>query len=120
MTHMMTRSRGLAMAVAMLLFAGGNSGEAAAPAGAALPVPPLVNECAPGIRGGRLVLSTFGDPKTFNPIASNEGSSEDIYRFIFSSLLTLDMPSQKMLPSLAEKWSVAADQITAQYKDGTG
>jgi peptide/nickel transport system substrate-binding protein len=90
--------------------------QTAAAADAPLPVPPLVNECAPGIRGGRLVLSTFGDPKTFNPIASNEGSSEDIYRFIFSSLLTLDAPSQKMLPGLADKWSVAADQKTWTFK----
>lgn len=96
----------------MLLFVSGKRAEGAAPAGAALPVPPLVNDCAPGIRGGRLVLSTFGDPKTFNPIASNEGTSEDIYRFIFASLLTLDLPSQKMLPGLAHKWSVAADQKT--------
>ena len=113
----MTRTKNCSLclaiaAVAMLLFVSGKRAEGAAPAGAALPVPPLVNDCAPGIRGGRLVLSTFGDPKTFNPIASNEGTSEDIYRFIFASLLTLDLPSQKMLPGLAHKWSVAADQKT--------
>lgn len=77
-----------------------------------LPQPPCVYDCEPGVRGGRLVIATFGDPKTFNPIASNEGTSEDIYRFIFASLLTLDLPSQKMLPGLAHKWSVAADQKT--------
>lgn len=102
--------------LATLLIMGTHGAVEAAPAEAPLPVPPLVNDCSPGIRGGRLVLSTFGDPKTFNPIASNEGSSEDIYRFIFSSLLTMDMPSQKMLPSLAESWSVAADQVTWTFK----
>jgi len=117
----MTRTKSCSLclaiaAVAMLLFVSGKRAEGAAPAGAALPVPPLVNDCAPGIRGGRLVLSTFGDPKTFNPIASNEGTSEDIYRFIFASLLTLDLPSQKMLPGLAHKWSVAADQKTWTFQ----
>lgn len=117
----MTRTKNCSLclaiaAVAMLLFVSGKRAEGAPPAGAALPVPPLVNDCAPGIRGGRLVLSTFGDPKTFNPIASNEGTSEDIYRFIFASLLTLDLPSQKMLPGLAHKWSVAADQKTWTFQ----
>lgn len=102
----------LALTGALTLLFVGTASAADAP----LPVPPLVNDCSPGIRGGRFVLSTFGDPKTFNPIASNEGSSEDIYRFLFSSLLTLDMPSQKMLPSLADKWSVAADQKTWTFK----
>ena len=40
-----------------------------------LPDPPLVADCHPGIPGGRLVLSTFADPKTFNPITANEQSS---------------------------------------------
>ena len=103
------------VAVATLLFTD-TSTFAATPAQGPLPVPPLVAECSPGVRGGRLVMSTFGDPKTFNPIASNEGSSEDIYRFIFASLLTLDMQTQKMLPGLADKWSVAADQKTWTFK----
>lgn len=103
------------VAVATLLFTDTNT-FAAAPAQGPLPVPPLVAECPPGVPGGRLVISTFGDPKTFNPIASNEGSSEDIYRFIFESLLKMDMPSQKMLPGLADKWSVAADQKTWTFK----
>lgn len=114
---MKTNSLCLCLAGALALLVAGckkNEASSSAPTQVqgALPVPPLVAECAPGVRGGRLVISTFGDPKTFNPIASNEGSSEDIYRFIFASLLTLDMPSQKMLPNLAEKWSVAADQKT--------
>jgi hypothetical protein len=41
----------------------------------ALPEPPLVADCAPGILGGRLIISSFGDPKTFNPITANEQSS---------------------------------------------
>ncbi len=115
---MKTHSLYLTVAAAALLFSGCKQEKTATTTTAqgALPVPPLVNDCAPGIRGGRLVLSTFGDPKTFNPIASNEGTSEDIYRFIFASLLTLDLPSQKMLPGLAHKWSVAADQKTWTFQ----
>src|SRR5208283_3024354 len=49
-----------------------------------LPDPPLVADCAPGIRGGRLVIAEPGDPQTFNPITANESSSQDIYRFFFA------------------------------------
>lgn len=115
---MKTSSLRLLLAVVAMLFltAARPSTAAPAPAQGLLPVPPLVADCSPGVRGGRLVMSTFGDPKTFNPIASNEGSSEDIYRFLFASLLNLDMATQKMLPSLAHAWSVAADQKTWTFK----
>ena len=41
-----------------------------------LPNPPLLANCSPGIPGGRLVVATFGEPKTFNPITANENSSQ--------------------------------------------
>ena len=40
-----------------------------------LPDPPAVADCAPGIRGGRLVVAVYRDPKTFNPITAEETSS---------------------------------------------
>jgi len=66
----------------------------------------------PGIRGGRLTVSTFADPKTFNPITANESSSIDILRFLFASLLNADATTQKPLPGLAQSWSVAPDNKT--------
>jgi len=77
-----------------------------------LPDPPLVADCQPGIRGGRLVLSTFVDPKTFNPITGNEQSSADIYRFLFSSLLGYDPNTQEVSPGLADWWTNAPDNKT--------
>lgn len=81
-----------------------------------LPEPPLVAKCEPGTYGGRLVIATFGDPKSFNPITANEGSSQDIYRFVFSGLTTLDEETQIVGPSLAESWTVEADQKTWTFK----
>ena len=81
-----------------------------------LPDPPLVASCEPGVRGGRLVVATFGDPKTFNPITANEGSSQDILRFLFAGLVNLDAPTQNITPALAESWSVAPDQKTWTFK----
>jgi peptide/nickel transport system substrate-binding protein len=77
-----------------------------------LPEPPLVADCAPGILGGRLVVATFGDPKTFNPITANEQSSEEIYRHLFASLLGYDPIKQEVEPGLAVSWTNASDGMT--------
>jgi peptide/nickel transport system substrate-binding protein len=82
-----------------------------------LPTPPLVVEdIEPGTRGGRLVIATFGDPKTFNPITANEQSSRDIYRFLFAALLSFDEAKQEVSPGLAESWTVGEDQKTFTFK----
>jgi len=92
----------------------GTPGTTAAPI--PLPEPPLVAKCEPGIPGGRLVIATFGDPKTYNPITANESSSEDIYRFLFAGLMGFDSTTQTAEPGLAESWSVAADNVTWTFK----
>ena len=73
-------------------------------------------DCAPGIPGGRLVIATFGDPKTFNPITANEQSSEEIYRHLFAALLGFDWPSQEVTPGLAESWTNSPDGKTWTFK----
>src|SRR5579872_4855623 len=74
-----------------------------------LPSPPMVAPCEPGRRGGRLVIATFGEPKTFNPITANETSSTDIILRINGSLVNVDSPTQEVLPGMAESWSVEPD-----------
>lgn len=102
-------------AAAIFCFSG--CGKKSAPAGNSavnypLPDPPLVADCNPGIRGGRLIMSTFVDPKTFNAITGNEQSSADIYRFLFSSLLGYDPNTQEVSPGLADWWTNAPDNKT--------
>lgn len=77
-----------------------------------LPEPPLVSDCEPGIRGGRLIIATFGDPKTFNPITENEQSSSDIIRLLFNSLMGFDWRTQQASPGLAASYKVEEDQKT--------
>ena len=81
-------------------------------ANAPLPEPPLVAKCQPGVRGGRLMVASFADPKTFNPITANESSSQDIYRFLFATLLGYDTPSQSVEPGLADWWTNSPDGKT--------
>lgn len=77
-----------------------------------LPEPPLVSDCEPGIHGGRLIIATFGDPKTFNPITQNEQSSSDIIRLLFNSLMGFDWRTQQATPGLAASYKVEEDQKT--------
>ncbi len=92
-----------------------------------LPEPPLAAPCQPGIPGGKLVIATFGDPKTFNPITANEQSSIDISRFLFASLLGFDWPNQQPEQGLADWWTNSPDGKTwtfhlrknLRWSDGT-
>ena len=77
-----------------------------------LPNPPLLANCSPGIPGGRLVVATFGEPKTFNPITANENSSQEIYRFLFASLLGDDPVTQQVEAGLADSWTNLPDGKT--------
>jgi peptide/nickel transport system substrate-binding protein len=81
-----------------------------------LPDPPLIVSCEPGVRGGRLVIATYRDPKTFNPITKEESSSDVIVRHLFWSLCNFDQVNQEPVPGLAESWQVAADKKTWTFK----
>ncbi len=81
-----------------------------------LPDPPVVVDCEPGIRGGRLIVSEIGDPKTFNYITANEESSVDICRFMFWGLLNMDEPTQTVKPGLAEFWTNSPDGKTWTFR----
>jgi peptide/nickel transport system substrate-binding protein len=81
-----------------------------------LPEPTLLADCNPGIPGGRLIVSTFGEPKTFNPITANENSSQEIYRFLFATLLGFDPIKQEIEPGLAESWTNLPDGKTWTFK----
>ncbi len=81
-----------------------------------LPDPPVVVDCHAGVRGGRLIISEIGDPKTFNYITANEESSIDICRFMFWNLLNIDEPTQKVKPGLAEFWTNSPDGKTWTFR----
>jgi peptide/nickel transport system substrate-binding protein len=78
--------------------------------------PPYVTQCEPGVRGGRLVLVDFGDPKTFNPIMTTDSSSRQLVNMMFGGLTAKDHVTQEVKPGLAESWSVADDQKTWTFK----
>ncbi len=92
-----------------------------------LPEEPAVIEAPSlGRHGGRFVLGSIQNPRTFNAIMANEQSSNDIAERAFARLTDYDNVQQKGIPWLAKSWEVAPDQLTwtfhlrkgAQFSDG--
>ncbi len=59
--------------------------------------------------GGTLVLATSSDPKTFNDIVSTDANSGAITAMLFEGLTTADPFTLKVIPHLAESWTVSPD-----------
>jgi peptide/nickel transport system substrate-binding protein len=66
----------------------------------------------------RLVLSVLSDPKTFNPVLSQE--SPNIFTFTFEGLTTTDGVTGETVPALAESWEIADEGkiLTFTLRDG--
>ena len=61
----------------------------------------------------RLVSSVLSDPKTFNPILSQE--SPNIFSFTFEGLTTTDAITGDTVPALAESWEMSEDGQTLVF-----
>lgn len=80
-----------------------------------------------GKRGGRFVMGTLGEPKSFNPITSSESSSSDFIVRMFQGLTWINMYTNKVEPLLAEKWERSDDGLVytfhlrkdVKFNDGT-
>jgi peptide/nickel transport system substrate-binding protein len=76
--------------------------------------------------GGTLNISLQGDPVTLDPSTSTVGYERHVYQSIYDKLVELDA-SGKMVPMLAEKWSISDDKKTytfnlrqgVKFQDGT-
>jgi len=106
----------LAAIAAAILFSGCSKESVTTDSQSPLPLPPAVSAADPGVRGGRLMLSTVGTPVTFNPLAANDSASADICQLLFSSLVRMDFAAQEIRPGLAETWGVAPDGKTWTFK----
>ena len=62
-----------------------------------------------GQRGGKLVLSTITDPKSFNPIVAQETSTTQITGYIFEGLTRTHPVTLEVLGNLAKSWEVSSD-----------
>ena len=68
-----------------------------------------------GTPGGEIVLATFSDPKSFNPITSTETSTSDFTALMFEGLLTRNGVTLEMEPNLAERWDMSEDGMSWMF-----
>lgn len=60
-----------------------------------------------GSYGGKLILATISDPKSFNPIVAKETSTTAITGYLFEGLTTTDGITLEVEPNLAKSWDVS-------------
>ena len=61
----------------------------------------------------RIVFSSLGDPKTFNPALSQE--YPNVFLYTFEGLTTLDGITGDVIPALAESWDLSEDGQTFTF-----
>ncbi len=67
---------------------------------------------AVGKTGGEIILSTFSDPKSFNPITATETSTSEFTQYMYEGLVRINGVSRLPEPSLARSWDISADGLT--------
>ena len=74
----------------------------------------------PGAQGGRLVVALRAEPKTLNPLQSNDASSREVISQMTADLIHINRYSQQLEPGLAKSWAVSADGLhyTLQLRQG--
>src|SRR5918993_4924533 len=77
--------------------------------------PYVIDAPSVGRHGGRFVIGSIQNPRTFNSMMANEQSSSDITERTFATLTEYDNASQKSIPWLAKSWEVAPDGLTWTY-----
>ena len=78
---------------------------------------PVVVTATPGEpvqKGGTIIYCDFSDAETLNPILFSDESSDMVCQMIFNALVQLDEQGTVM-PDLAERWEVSADQKVFTY-----
>ncbi len=80
----------------------------------------LVTNNKPGTYGGNLVVALRSEPKTLNPVISNDASSREVLAQTTADLIHVNRNSQQSEPALARSWKVSSDGLhyTLQLRKG--
>ena len=74
--------------------------------------PSTTSSFAPSPRhGGKIVLATISDPKSFNPIVAKETSTTAVTNLIFEGLTKTNGVTTEVEPSLASSWDISEDGL---------
>lgn len=80
----------------------------------------LVALCAPSYAAKTLVYCSEGSPENFTPALNTTGTSFDAARPVYNQLIEFERGTTKVVPSLAESWTVSDDgkEITFKLRKG--
>jgi peptide/nickel transport system substrate-binding protein len=80
----------------------------------------LVTDNAIGKPGGSLMVGLRSEPKTLNPVISNDASSRQVLSQLTADLIHINRSSQQSEPALASSWKASADGLhyTLQLRKG--
>jgi peptide/nickel transport system substrate-binding protein len=65
-----------------------------------------------GRRGGRLVVSLRGEPKTLNPLIAADARSREVIGVMQADLVHINRTTQLTEPALAKSWKVSRDGLS--------
>lgn len=65
-----------------------------------------------GTHGGEIILSSFSDPKSFNPITSTEVTTSEFTSYMYEGLVTINGVTLIPEPHLADSWETSSDGLT--------
>jgi peptide/nickel transport system substrate-binding protein len=65
-----------------------------------------------GMAGGEIVLSTFTDPQSFNPITSIDAATIGFSSYLYEGLVHVNPVTFKTEPGLAQSWDESNDGLT--------
>ncbi len=68
-----------------------------------------------GTPGGEIILSTFSDPKSFNPITSTEVTTSEFTSYMYEGLTTANGVTLEPEAHLADSWETSADGLTWKF-----
>jgi len=68
-----------------------------------------------GTMGGEIILSSFSDPKSFNPVTSTEVTTSEFTGYIYEGLIHINGVTMKPEPGLASSWKVSPDGLTWDF-----
>jgi peptide/nickel transport system substrate-binding protein len=80
----------------------------------------LVIDTPAGISGGNLVVGLRSEPKTLNPLFSNDSSSREVLAQTTADLIHINRGSQEPEAALATSWKVSSDgrRYTVELRKG--
>lgn len=80
----------------------------------------LVVDAPPGTSGGSLVVGLRSEPKTLNPVISNDASSREVIAQTTADLIHINRSSQQPELALVSSWKVSSDGLryTVELRKG--